>query len=130
MALGKRAYLHLFNVVLFGAFTLLTVLTDLRLAPGFAALAIAQALLAILVLRRPGAQRSALVIRGFLGASLFAVASWIAAIAAAPSTLRFWVIFSATAAIFVPVVLMGWRRRASWAARTRASARGASSRQA
>ena len=64
MALGKRAYLHLFNVVLFGAFTLLTVLRDLRLTPGFAALAIAQALLAILVLQRPGAQRSALVLRG------------------------------------------------------------------
>jgi hypothetical protein len=128
MALGKRAYLHLFNFALFGAFTLLTVLTDLRLTLGFAALAVAQALLAMLVLRRPGAQRSALMIRGFLGATLFAVAYCVAAIGGAPNTLGFWVIFSATAAIFLPIALMGWRRRATWVARTRASARGASRR--
>lgn len=128
MALGKRAYLHLFNFALFGAFTLLTALTDLRLTPGFAALAIAQGLLAILVLQPPGAQRSALVIRGFLGAGYFAVAYWVAAIAGAPNTSRFWVGFSATAAIFGPIVLLGWRRRATWVTRTRASARGASRR--
>lgn len=128
MALGRRAYLHLLNFALFGAFTLLTVLTDLRLTPGFAALTIAQGLLAILVLQRRGAPPSALVIQGFLGASYFAIAYCVAAIAGAPNTSRFWAIFAATAVIFAPVALMGWRRRATWVARTRASARGASRR--
>jgi hypothetical protein len=119
MAFGRRAYLHLSNFALFGAFTLLTVLTDVRLTPGFAALTIAQGLLAVLVLQRRDAPPSALVIRGFLGASYFAVAYSVAALTGAPNTATFWAIFAATAVIFAPVALMGWRRRATWVARTR-----------
>lgn len=126
MALGKRAYLHLFNFALFAVFTFWTALTDPRLAPAFAALALAQGLLVILALRRPSAQASVLAIRGFLGAGYFGLAYFVAAIAGAPNTSRFWAIFIATAAIFAPIVLMGWRRRATWVGRTRASARGAS----
>lgn len=126
MASRKRPYFHLFNFALFGVFTLWTAVTDPRLTPGFAALAIAQGAIAIVVLGRPSAQAPALVILGFLGASYFGLAYFPAAIAGAPNTTRFWLIFIATAAIFAPVVLVAWLRRGTWTAKTRASARGES----
>jgi hypothetical protein len=52
----------------------------------------------------------------------------VAAIAGTPNTSRFWVIFAVTAVMFAPVGVIGWRRRAIWVARTRASARGAAGR--
>jgi len=118
MASAKRQYLHLVNFVLFGAVTLWTVVTDRRLAPGFAALAVGQGLLALLVLRRP-AVPSARVVLAFLGASYFGLAYFVAVVVGARNTTQFWVIFVVTAAIFAPVLLLAWRQRATWVTRTR-----------
>jgi hypothetical protein len=105
---GKRPYLHLVNFALIGAFTLWTVLVDVRLTPGFAALTVGQGALVIWWLR-PAAQASALLILAFLGASYLGLAYCAGAIVGAPSTTRFWVIFILTAAIFAPIVFLAWR---------------------
>jgi len=108
MALGKRPYFHLFNFALFSGCTLWTVLVDVRLTPGFAALAFGQGVLVIWWLR-PAAQASRRLILAFLGASYFGLAYFVGVIVGAPSTTRFWVIFIVTAAIFAPIVFLAWR---------------------
>jgi hypothetical protein len=108
MAFGKRPYFHLVNFALFGGFTLWTASADVRLTPGLAALTVGQGVLVIWWLQ-PAAQASALLILAFLGASYLGLAYFVGASVGTPSTTRFWVIFTVTAAIFAPIVFLAWR---------------------
>ena len=78
-------------------------------APGFAALAVAQALWLVFWVRIPLGRNPAGPILGFLGLSYLGLAYLVAVLVGTPETARFWLVFSSALAILSPVVLLAWR---------------------
>jgi hypothetical protein len=101
----KRRYLI---VVVFAALTVWTAVTHPWIAPGFAALAAGQTVLAAIWLRAGSGRASALLL-GFLALSYVGLAYLLAVLIGTPATAHFWIVFGVGLAILAPVVLLAQR---------------------
>jgi hypothetical protein len=109
MGFQQRSHGRLFIAALLGGSVLWSLFTHPRLAPGLAALALAQGLLASFWMRARAGRPSPRLISAFLGAGYLGLAYLVAAVVAGPNTTRFWIVFVVAAAIFAPMMVLGWR---------------------
>jgi hypothetical protein len=94
---------------LLGLLTAWAALTRSWLAPGLAALAIGQGLLAVFWLRARSGSPAPGALLGFLALSCSGLSYLIAVLVGAPETTRFWIVFGSALAIFAPVVVLAQR---------------------
>lgn len=97
-----------FIVAVFAALTVWAAVTHPWIAPGFAALAAGQTLLAAIWLRADSGRASGLLL-GFLTFSYVGLAYLVAVPIGTPATAHFWIVFGAGLAILAPVVLLAQR---------------------
>jgi hypothetical protein len=109
MSIQQRSHGRLSIAALLGGSALWSLFTHPRLAPGLAALAVAQGLLARFWVHARAGRLSPQVISAFLGTGYLGLAYLLAAVVAAPNTTRFWIVFVVAAAIFAPMMVLGWR---------------------
>jgi uncharacterized membrane protein len=107
MGIQQRSHGRLFIAALLGGSALWSLLTQPRLAPGLAALAVAQGLLASFWIRARAP--SPRLISAFLGTGYLGLAYLVAAVVAGPNTTRFWIVFVVAASIVAPIMVLGWR---------------------
>jgi len=101
--------LRYFTVPLLGLLTVWAAVTGSWLAPGLAALATGQALLAVFWLRARSGRPAPGALLGFLALSCCGLAYLIAVLVGTPEATRFWIVFGSTLAILAPVVVLARR---------------------
>jgi hypothetical protein len=97
------------TVVLLGVLTAWAAGTRSWLAPGLAALAIGQGLLAVFWLRARSGSPAPGALLGFLALSCSGLSYLIAVLVGPPETTRFWIVFGSALAILGPVVVLAQR---------------------
>jgi hypothetical protein len=102
----KRRYLI---VVVLAALTVWAAVTHPWIAPGFAALAAGQTVLAAIWLRAGSGRASQALLLGFLALSCLGLAYLLAVQIGTPATAHFWIVFGVGLAILAPVVLLAQR---------------------
>jgi hypothetical protein len=97
------------NAALLAAVAVWAALVHPRFAPGLAALAGGQALLASSWRLARTASATPHSVVAFVGLTCLGLTYFVASAVGPPSATRFWVVFAAAAAIFAPVLLLAWR---------------------
>jgi len=98
-----------FIVLVFAALTVWAAVTHPWIAPGLAALAAGQTLLAAVWLRAGSGRASPALLLGFIALSYVGLAYLVAALIGTPATAHFWIVFGVGLAILAPVVLLAQR---------------------
>ena len=98
-----------FIVAVFATLTVWAAVTHQWIAPGLAALAAGQTLLAAVWLRAGSGRASPALLLGFIALSYVGLAYLVAALIGTPATAHFWIVFGVGLAILAPVVLLAQR---------------------